>query len=183
MSPGGDANEASLRVFFALWPDEATRERTFEATAPARRIGGGRPVPAHNLHLTMAFLGSIAPGALREIETLDLGGDAFDLCLDRIGFWPRTRIVWLGTKKAPPALIDLFDRLWNSLKGFGFARDKHPFRPHVTVARKAGPPGPALLPDPVHWRVNDVVLMHSRGGGRGVVYKALKRWPLDGLSR
>ena len=46
-----------LRLFYALWPDEPLRERLAEAARDAVRQSGGRPVPAGNYHLTLAFLG------------------------------------------------------------------------------------------------------------------------------
>ena len=36
----------ALRLFFALWPDDATRRQLAKASRPALKRCGGRPVPA-----------------------------------------------------------------------------------------------------------------------------------------
>ena len=43
------------------------RQAMAQATRKAARASGGRPVPAHNLHVTLAFLGSVAERRLAEL--------------------------------------------------------------------------------------------------------------------
>ena len=47
----------TLRLFFALWPDDALRTALAAATAPAIAQVAGQVVPPGNLHVTLAFLG------------------------------------------------------------------------------------------------------------------------------
>jgi 2'-5' RNA ligase len=49
------------RMFFALWPDAAARAALAGLAAEVVRGGGGRAPAAANLHLTLAFVGAVAP--------------------------------------------------------------------------------------------------------------------------
>ena len=52
------------RVFFALWPDDATRAAISRATREAVRTSGGRPIAKERLHVTIAFLGELTAAGL-----------------------------------------------------------------------------------------------------------------------
>ena len=52
------------RVFFALWPDDATRSAISRATRDAVSLSGGRPIAKDRLHLTVAFLGELTTAGL-----------------------------------------------------------------------------------------------------------------------
>ncbi len=102
----------SHRVFFALWPDqEAGGDRG--GLAPSLAGGGGRLMRPAALHLTLAFIGSVAPTELAELERIASGirVPAFDLNLDRLGFWPQRGILWAGCSTRPPPLSALSERL------------------------------------------------------------------------
>jgi 2'-5' RNA ligase len=58
------------RLFFALWPDEGQRSELEHAAAKAVRRCGGRPVPPSNLHVTLAFLGSVATAQIPELQRI-----------------------------------------------------------------------------------------------------------------
>ncbi|HEX4240645.1 MAG TPA: 2'-5' RNA ligase family protein [Steroidobacteraceae bacterium] len=62
-----------MRVFFALWPDDAVREQLAPCAAALRLSSGARLVPARNYHVTVAFIGEVTAGeldALREVGAL-----------------------------------------------------------------------------------------------------------------
>jgi 2'-5' RNA ligase len=46
-----------LRLFVALWPDESLQRQLLAQSAPLAELG--RRIPARNLHVTLAFLGSV----------------------------------------------------------------------------------------------------------------------------
>ena len=48
-----------LRVFFALWPGDAIRERLQQTALLLAVERPARRVPAYNLHLTLQFIGNI----------------------------------------------------------------------------------------------------------------------------
>ena len=144
------------RLFFALWPDGALRRELTRATRSVVRAAGGRPVPAANLHITLAFLGSVPADAVAGLKTLagEVAAEPFDLALARVGFFPRARTLWLGPVSPCLALGRLEERLWQSLSAAGWTRESRPFTPHLTLVRKARamPEAPAVKP--VLWRVN-----------------------------
>lgn len=166
------------RLFFALWPNEQVRNLIVQATA--RPLAGlpGRPVPAANLHLTLAFLHSVErerlPGLVAMAETLAL--PPMPLGLDRWGYFAGPRVLWLGPASVPESL-SVFERtLWEALAPLGFRREHARFQPHVTVRRKAVS-APAEPPEPVPWPVSDWALVQSRPGHMGSTYTALAQWP------
>ena len=62
----------SRRVFFALWPDdEATGH--LAALAHSFAAEGGRAIRPVSLHLTLAFVGSVTPGQVEELERIAAG--------------------------------------------------------------------------------------------------------------
>jgi hypothetical protein len=65
-----DSHEPGRRVFFALWPDDGLRTSLWRATREAVRASGGQPMPAHNLHVTLVFLGSVADRRIPELEAI-----------------------------------------------------------------------------------------------------------------
>jgi 2'-5' RNA ligase len=194
----GTAPAARRRVFFALWPDEATRLAIIRATRAAVRRCGGRPTPRDNLHVTLAFLGPVTETDLARLRALEPPATApFELVLDRLGLWARAQVLWIAPTGVPPALLALERGLWDRLVGLGFERDPRPYLPHVTVARKAGigvepqfsmargkprasPENrgstPIPIPIPIRWLVSGIALVESRPGPRSPRYDVLESW-------
>lgn len=165
------------RVFFALWPDDATRSAISRATREAVRASGGRPIAKDRLHLTVAFLGELTGAGLdaaRAVPPVSVG--AFELTLDALGIWPESKILWLAPTNPPEALGDLEAQLWDGLMERGFHGEERIYRPHVTLARRARPVDAPVAP--VGWPVRDLALIESFPDGRNVHYEVLQRWPL-----
>lgn len=165
------------RVFFALWPDAATRAAISRATREAVQLSGGRPVAKDRFHLTVAFLGELTPAGLavaRAVPPISTG--AFEVVLDAAGVWPESRVLWLAPQAPPEALGELEAGLWDALAARGFRGAERDYRPHVTLARRARPVEVAVAP--VTWRVEDLALVESFPDGRSVHYEVLERWPL-----
>jgi RNA 2',3'-cyclic 3'-phosphodiesterase len=165
------------RVFFALWPDAALKSRIAKATRRIVRAGGGRPVKTDDLHVTVAFVGHVdAAGLERCLDAPPVATGAFELTLDRIGYFERARILWLAPSSVPAALSRLEQTLWDGLTGRGFERETRLFRPHMTLARKSGSVDADV--EPVVWPVTELVLLESAPAPRGVRYRPLASWPL-----
>ena len=180
MSETADEPRAGRRVFFALWPDDATRSALRFATQRAVQACGGRPIAKDNLHLTVAFLGELTAeglGLARSVPPFQVG--EFELTLDALGVWPESKILWLAPLAPPPALGELEARLWDELAERGFRAAERVYRPHVTLARRARPVEQAV--EPVRWPVRELALVESVPYGKNVHYEVLDRWPLSHL--
>jgi len=173
------ADKASRRrVFFALWPDGETRREIIRTSRSAVRRCGGRPTPQDNLHVTLAFLGPVTEAVLERVRELPpLPSPAFELVFDRLGFWAGSRALWISSSRVPPALIELEAALWDRLVGVGFERERRPYRPHVTLARKAQAVEEKL--SPVAWLISEFALVESKPGARHPSYEVLEVWPFE----
>lgn len=177
------ANERkSIRLFFALWPDEMLRLRLVDTLGLLHKTMSGKWVRPENLHITLAFLGEVdaerLPDAVRVgTETIAAG---FVLTLDRIEFWPRNGVICLAASDTPQALNALAGSLAGRLNGAGFAMEKRGFRAHVTLARKGQSDRRRIeLPEPLAWRVDGFCLVESQLTREGSVYMRRGAWSLQ----
>jgi 2'-5' RNA ligase len=165
------------RVFFALWPDDATRGAIMRASRRAVRLCGGRPTAKRNLHITVAFLGSLDEEAqARAASVPPIGTGPFELVLDVLGHFQQSRVLWLAPSTVPGELAALERELWAGLEGQGFEREPRVYRPHMTLARRARAVEEQI--DPARWSVAAVTLVESVPLPRGVHYEPLRDWPL-----
>jgi 2'-5' RNA ligase len=131
-----------VRLFVAVNLPEQERHAAYAATAPLRH--GDLPVKwvqAAALHVTLKFLGEVAPDRADEIAAaLDAAVGAahpFAVNLGGIGAFPsmaRPRVVWLGVENHP-ALELLANDVEKALQRFGFEAELRPFQPHITLGR------------------------------------------------
>ena len=135
-----------LRAFIALElpsPLQAAIESQTKALRQAAGSSGVRWVSAHNLHLTLKFLGDISPSAVAYLDQM-LAGEAarfsaITLELEGLGCFPdshRPRVVWVGIQ-APPQLEALQRGVEAGAARLGYAGDERPFSPHLTIGRVA----------------------------------------------
>ncbi len=176
------------RLFLALWPSTPLRERLLGAQRQVRGLCAGRAMQSENLHLTLHFLGGCTLAQRACIEALAAqvapAVAPFTLVLDHFGHWPRPRIAYVGPSVLPEPLTALVTRLGEGLPACGLTPEARPYRPHVTLARKAGAPGgPWPTPPSLHWRVERFVLVHSRGVDHRVDYAVVAEWPLARQNR
>lgn len=167
----------SLRLFFALWPDDATRTGLMQLQSSIR----GRLVTYRNLHLTLAFLGQQPTAALPALKTIltHLTSSPVTLRLDRVGYFARNHIAWAGMHSVPEALLRLQEELASALQRHGIASDsQQSFKPHITLARDASLP-PDLVFTPIEWRASQVALVQSITQAEGVIYQVLASRSLD----
>ena len=177
MNDAPDGRPDRHRVFFALWPDDATRAAISRATRDTVGSSGGRPIAKERLHLTVAFLGELTDEGLevaRAVPPIRVG--PFDLVLDAVGVWPESKILWLAPTALPASLGELEGQLWDALVWRGFRRGGRDYLPHVTLARRARPVEAAV--EAVLFPVLDLALVESFPDGRNVHYEVLERWPL-----
>lgn len=126
-----------MRVFVSL-SLPAERRQALEAFLQRLRDAKalkGRPVRPTNFHLTLAFIGEVAPGEARRIARAVSSIDAVPLtfAFSQVGSF-RSGILWAGLEEKPE-LDALADRVRQLLDAEGVAYDPKPFRAHVTLAR------------------------------------------------
>lgn len=185
MTVAGESGPRKLRLFFALWPGGHHRAALAKAAADALAGIEGQPVPPGNLHVTLAFLGTVAGSFLARV--IEVGGQGpwptVELAFQRIEYWVKPRVLVALPDRVPAAGPVFVDRLWQALEPLGFAREQRPWRPHLTLARQVRrpPPGDLALapvmgaaPEPA-WRL---ALVESSSHPDGVRYKPIADWPL-----
>jgi 2'-5' RNA ligase len=172
----------TLRLFFALWPDDAVRVAVVKAARTALAPCRGRPMTVPNYHITLAFLGDVPADRIDCFYRLAEGlrGDPFELRLDTFGFFERARVAWLGPSEVPPALADLQTRLNQALPGCERVPELRPYHPHLTLLRNARRGPDVTATDPIPWFVRDFALVRSESTEEGPGYRVLRRWTLSG---
>ena len=161
----------SMRLFYALWPDDATRAALIRWQEHVQ----GRKTPRENLHITLAFLGQQPETLMPTLQTILMSLPLLDmtLVLDHVGYFSRHRIAWTGIQEVPDSLITLQQTLTQALaqEGIGF-NDQSGFRPHLTLARDALAPADVAV-EAIHWRVGELVLAQSTTDRDGTFYRVL----------
>ena len=167
------------RLFFALWPDPAVRRTLRRATRNAVRSCGGRPVPPDNYHITLAFLGNVAADLFPEIVAgaATVPVPAITLTLDRLGYWPRPRVLWLGPRRCPQILTVLADNLWTRMESIGLPRERRVYQPHLTLCRKVRAAPAVEAPAPVRWPIASFALVESVTTAGGARYAVVEQFP------
>jgi RNA 2',3'-cyclic 3'-phosphodiesterase len=174
------AEQDSARVFFAAWPTPDVQRALGEIARQAQRECGGRAVPAHNVHLTLLFIGDIARERVASLEALGSAvvSPGFTLQVDRMEYWRHNRILWAGVEECPQPLRILVERVQQAAAAAGFRFDSRPYVPHVTLlreARRAPKEGRFVT---VSWPVTELALVQSVQKERGRVYEVVRSWPL-----
>jgi 2'-5' RNA ligase len=169
-----------LRLFFALWPDAATR-RTLDSLAREVAVETvGRAVAADNLHLTLAFLGehpaAIVPELCSSVAAIEVL--PFRLSLDDVGCWRKTGIAWLAASKRTAQLQELRQHVTKALATLQIVIDERRFAPHVTLARRCESVIVRQLTPPIEWQVGSFALVASTLDPRGVRYEVLQNFAL-----
>ncbi len=129
------------RLFFALWPEPAQRDRLRDAINSVARNVEGRTLDRQNWHVTLAYVGVFPERRLPILyqKAAEIAVEPFRLSFDRLEFWPKQKIAVLAAVTVPPELQRLVDSLSETLASVGIRPEEHNYRPHVTVARNARP--------------------------------------------
>lgn len=173
----------TLRTFFAVSPDDASRAMLARAAEWAAKSCGARPTKIELIHLTLVFIGSTPRARVGDLEAMmsTIEVPAFTLVLDTLGWFRQNGIVWAGTRIVPDALLALQSTLARDADRLGFSLDVRPYAPHLTLARDAhrSPPAQTISP-PLSWRVESFELMSSQLGREGPRYEVLQSRALAG---
>jgi 2'-5' RNA ligase len=181
-APGPRLADASLRMFFALWPDPVARDSLASLARDTAAQAQGRAPAAENLHLTLAFLGDVASNRIAILQAIGLAAAAaaqpFALTLDRVGAFRAAGITWAGASSTPPKLEHLVRFLASALAEEGFSTERRAFQPHLTLARRCRRPTNVEIATPIAWAIERITLNASVPESGGPRYRELGSWQL-----
>ena len=199
--PPRASSDARMRAFVAIeLSDDAKRAlAALIQSLRSRRIDGLRLVRPEGIHLTLKFLGNIdasrVPRIAAALATASARHAPFRLTLTAPGFFPnadRARVLWIGVGGELRPLIDLQRDVDQTLAALGFAAEKRPFNPHLTIARMRDNAARAdrrraadalaayPLPPGIAVSANAVSLMQSELRPGGAVYTRVAQERLSG---
>ena len=170
-----DDASTTTRLFLALWPDAAVRGqlRTWRDAWTWPR--GASPVHTDKLHLTLHFLGNVPRERLPDLlDGLSVPFSPFSVQLGRPTLW-HNGIAVLEPLAVPPALLDLHAGLSAALTDVGLVPEARAYRPHVTMARRAGGAGVPASGPAIDWAIDRYALVESQPGDGGG-YTVLKEY-------
>lgn len=133
----------AIRTFIGIhlpeWIQQKLGETISRINTPP--LGAVRWVPAHNIHLTLKFLGDVSPANLNTLVGV-LRAEAarhkeFEVEIEDLGAFPsiqRPRVIWIGVK-APPILLRLQHGIESETRKLGYPTEDRPFSPHLTLGR------------------------------------------------
>jgi 2'-5' RNA ligase len=165
------------RLFFALWPDDETRQALTHLNQSIE-VKDSKWVQPHNFHVTLVFLGHVDKdaGLLIKQSVTDITAQPFTLTFDGLSYWSKPKILCLTCQQPAQEATILATSLEAAAANCGLQTDTRPYTPHITLARHA-----RYLPDvqfePIIWRAEAFCLVESCSKPDGVNYKVLQQWP------
>jgi 2'-5' RNA ligase len=168
------------RYFFGLQPPEAVAKAMRHAWLQ-QPDANGRSHHWADLHMTLVFLGEReeSPEQLSALVSLpDI--PPFSLALDQFDYWSRPKVAVLRSESCPQPLGTLVESLLKNMIAAGVEVDTRPYKPHVTLARKARSIERVRLENPIEWRIDSFCLFLSDWSNGPPHYRVLNRWPLTG---
>ena len=132
-----------IRCFIAIEIPETIQNRLVRIQGTLRaQIQKASWVKPGNIHLTLKFLGDVAPEDLESIgeaiEEVAIRHRRFSLRIGGLGAFPnfaRPRVMWTGVKAGGERVSALAQDINVALSCCGFLRDTNKFNPHLTIAR------------------------------------------------
>jgi RNA 2',3'-cyclic 3'-phosphodiesterase len=165
------------RLFFALWPDEFSRQRC-AGILESLDVDGGKGVPLANLHVTLVFLGNLPESSLGGLRA---GADLISvqditIRFDRLSFWKRAGALCLTATDTCPELDQLAHDLRELAEKLAITIESRPYKPHVTLFRHAAKLTETAF-EPVIWRSSSFCLAESvMEPGQASRYGIIQQW-------
>lgn len=145
------------------------------------------------VHLTLKFLGDVPEEKLEQVSeklrSAVKNVSPFDFVLGETGVFPdwyRPRVLWVGTADGNEEVKALAAKVEKALFDEGFAEEKRPFSPHLTVGRiksgkniaKLSEEARSITVKPVKTRVSQIVLFSSDITPEGAVHTPINTFHL-----
>ena len=164
-----------MRLFFALWPDPEIARRFANTAADLTLENRSRLVSPKNYHLTLAFVGEVAPSRLAVLQRIGRTqrSTRCTIAFDGLEYWRKPQVVVAAAAEPPPALLNLSAQLHEAL-----ALAPSPLRTHVTLARKVTQAPVLQAMSPLKWCATSFSLVLSETGGAESAYTVVDTWPL-----
>jgi RNA 2',3'-cyclic 3'-phosphodiesterase len=177
-----------MRLFVSLEPPVDALQPVADAVAELGRVPGVRWSPPSRWHVTLAFLGELDDDDARRLvvplRTAVAATEPVRLRLSGSGTFG-TSVLWAGLAGDVGRLSALAAAVTGGVRAAGVALEERPYRPHVTLARAAGPGGAGALGQLAGqlagvrgptWTATEARLVRSRtSDGR---YEVLEHLPL-----
>ena len=171
--------------------------REFVAVDVGEPAGADRAGAGTRPHLTLRFLGEVAPelnGRISaRLEEVAREVPPFSLRLEGVGAFPsaeRPRVVWVGVTGGADAVVELARRVRQALEEL-LGADREAFVPHLTLFRVRSPrdrdaavellSGARPPPPPRDVRVTELLLKESVLGPRGADHRTIAAFRLAGV--
>lgn len=173
-------NEEKWRLFIAIpLPQEVKYKLEEWCSEQKTRLDFKKWVHTEDYHITVQFLGDLAPGRLDELlaalTRAAKGIGPLEMEAAGIGSFGRPAspsVLWAGVRGEVAGLESLHSRVTSENRALGFVPEERRFSPHITLARKfreGARLDPAVLqtqPDFGRWTADRLVIyrthMHKR---------------------
>ena len=164
------------RLFFALWPSKDCRKQLdrFNQSINSEEL---KKVKSDNLHVTLVYLGNVdaQTEALIRQEVEHIKAKPFVLQFEQLAFWKKPRILCLLTQQYDPQILLLVNALKSIVQQYGIKVENRPYKPHITLARKARKPLEINV-QAIEWPADSFCLVESVSTPEGVHYQVLQSW-------
>jgi len=129
-----------MRLFIAVNFDENIKNELWEISRDFQQYTSqGNFTRPENFHLTLVFLGEVAPERVKDIQQAmaEVTVKPFTLSLGGLGCFKRRNgdIYWIGVELSN-ALLELYRQLVDSLTQRGFVLENRGYKPHLTLGRQ-----------------------------------------------
>ena len=178
-----------FRTFIALEIEENIKELLVSIQQKiGSKTSGIKWVKPENMHLTLKFLGSTREDKIEDISDIIKNTakalTCFNVAVSGLGAFPNSnnpKVIWAGLK-ADDVLYNFQKAIDISLEPLGFAREKRPFSPHLTIGRVRDSRAKKKLrdvfekidPNPCSFEAENITFYKSDLMPEGPVYTVLK---------
>jgi 2'-5' RNA ligase len=184
------------RVFCAIELPSLVLEKISEhinrlrVAAPDSPASWSRP---ENVHLTLKFIGEIAPNRVSDLSqavaNAVAGFSPFEIVIKDTGSFPKRgtpRVFWIGIDDHSGQLAQVQAKLDEECSRLGFEKEARAFNPHLTIARGRKPQGARALATAhkemgfpsTEIRVQELSVIRSELSSKGSNYTTISRHAL-----